>query len=73
MKFIVYIPYYWPDWWENFLHHCNDIAEANDWKVVTVINYQLKPHGKFIKTSTQGAYLRWDHPKYHTEFVLRWS
>lgn len=72
-KHIVYIEYFWPDYWENFLHHCNDIAETNDWNIVTVINHQLKPHGKYIKTSLHGSYLRWDDPKYHTLFVLRWS
>ena len=72
-KYCVSIKYWWPDYWENFLHHCNDIAEANNWNVMTVINHQLRPHGKLIKTKTQGAYLRWDHAMHHTAFVLKWS
>ena len=72
-KFRVSIPYYWPEYFENFLKYCTVIAEANDWQITTTINYQLKPHGRFIQTKTQGAYLRWDNEKYHTEFVLRYS
>jgi hypothetical protein len=72
-KYNVYIAFFWPDWWENFLNHCNDIADANDCEIIKVINQQLKPHCKFIETSKKGAYLRWDDTMYHTEFVLRWS
>lgn len=69
----VYISYFWPEWWENFLHHCNDLAEINNQDVITVINQQLKPHGQYIKQSVLGAFIRWNDPKYHTAFVLRWS
>ncbi len=72
-KYCVSIKYFWPDWWENFLHHCNDIAEINDWNVNDVINYQLKPDGKYIPSSDQGAYLQWDDEKYFTAFLLRWA
>jgi len=65
--------YYMPDYWENFLHYCNDIAKWNDWDVITVIEKELKPHGKFIDQGFLGDYLRWDDEKYHTLFVLRWS
>jgi hypothetical protein len=63
----------WPDYFERFIDHCNDIAKENNWNVYTVINYQLKPHGRLIKTSTQGMYLRWNDATHHTAFVLRWS
>lgn len=64
----------WPDYFENFVSHCNDIADKNNWDVRTVMDYQLRPMGgKVIKTSTQGWYLRWDEEKQHTMFVLRWS
>ena len=64
----------WPDYFENFVMHCNDIADKNNWDVRTVMDYQLRPMGgKVIKTSTQGWYLRWDEEKQHTMFVLRWS
>ena len=72
-KFIVRIDQFWPDYFENFVHHCNDIAEKNNWNVRTVMNYELKPYGRWIPTRTQGSYLRWDEAKYHTAFVLRWS
>jgi len=72
-KYIVSFNHYLPDYFENFLHHCNDIADKNNWDIRTVINYQLKPHGKYIRTKTQGSYLRWDDPTYHMFFVLRWS
>jgi hypothetical protein len=63
----------WATYFENFYHHCQDIAMKNDWHIDTVTNYELKPHGKLIKTKTQGWYLRWDDEKYHNMFVLRWS
>lgn len=62
-----------PDYWENFLHHCNDIASANGWNVNTVINQELKPHGRYIQCRTSFSYLRWDSEEYHTLFVLKWS
>ena len=70
-KYIVSL-YYMPDYWENFLHHCNDIAQLNDWNVKTVINNQLKPYGKYIESNLLGNYLRWDDEKYHILFLLRW-
>lgn len=70
---IVRIPYWWPDWWGNFLQHCDVIAEYNNLKLTTVVNQHLKPHGKFIQTKADGAYILWDDPKYHTEFLLRWA
>jgi hypothetical protein len=63
----------WPTYFENFYRHCQDIAINNNWMVDTVTSYELKPHGKLIKTKTQGWYLRWDDEKYHNMFVLRWS
>lgn len=72
-KYNVYIAYFWPNWWENFLNHCCDIADAKNCDFITVINEQVKPHGKFIETSMKGSYLSWDHEMYHTEFLLRWS
>lgn len=63
----------WPLYFENFYKHCRDVATKNNWLVDTVANYQLKPHGKLIKTKTQGWYLRWDDEKYHNMFVLKWS
>lgn len=63
----------WPEYFDKFYHHCEDIAHKNDWQTITVMNRQLHPHGKLIQTSTQGWYLRWDDEKYHNMFVLRWS
>lgn len=63
----------WPHYFKNFYYHCLEKAECNDWKVDTVMNYELKPHGKLIKTKTQGWYLRWDDELQHTMFVLRWA
>ena len=65
--------YHMPDYWENFLNYCNDIAQLNGWNVKTVINDQLKPYGKYIDGTLMGGYLRWDDEKYHTLFLLRWS
>lgn len=70
---ITQLDHFWPDYWENFLHHCNDIAVANNWDILTTIDHELKPYGKYIHTSTRGHYLVWDHPKYHTMFLLRWA
>ena len=76
-KFIVNVGHewgnIWPNYFNNFYYHCLKKAECNDWKVDTVMNYELKPHGKLIKTKTQGWYLRWDNEKYHTMFLLRWA
>lgn len=63
----------WPTYFDNFFNYCLDKASENKWHVDTVINYELKPYGKLIKTSTQGWYLRWEHEKYHNIFVLKWS
>ena len=64
----------WPQYFDNFLRHCQNIARSNGWAVDTVMNYQLKPlGGRLIKTSTQGWYLRWDKESNHTLFVLRWT
>ena len=63
----------WPEYFENFYKHCQQISVDNNWLVDTVANYQLKPHGKLVKTKTQGWYLRWDNEKYHNFFVLKWS
>lgn len=72
--FRITIPFEWPNYWRNFLYHCLTISEVNKCNdIIIVINYELKPHGKFIVTKTQGSYLRWDDPKYHTLFLLRWS
>lgn len=76
-RFIVTIPTPfhgpWPNWFSNFYCYCELTAEQNNWLVDTVANYQLKPHGRLIKTKTQGWYLRWNDEKYHTMFILRWS
>lgn len=63
----------WSSYFLNFYKHSLNIAYDNGWQSSTVMNYQLKPHGKLIQTSTQGWYLRWDDEKYHTHFVLKWS
>lgn len=77
-KFLVDIPSHWvkpwPMYFENFYHHCQDIAEQNGWMTLTVINHQLKPlGGRLIQTKTQGWYLRWDKESFHTAFVLKWQ
>ena len=61
------------DWFSKFYNHCAEIADQNGWDTDTVANYNLKPHGKLIKTKTQGWYLRWDNERYHNFFVLKWS
>ena len=64
----------WPGYFERFFGYCQEIAEANNWMPITVMNYQLRPWGgKLIMTKTQGWYLRWDTESAHTAFVLRWS
>ena len=74
----------WPEYFDKFLKHCQDEAdgysevlpdtEYNYEDIVgSIINHELKPHGRLIKTKTQGWYLRWDDAKYHTAFVLKWS
>lgn len=64
----------WPDYFDNFWKHCMDVAITNDWRPITVANYELKPlGGKLITTKTQGWYLRWDNEESHTFFVLKWS
>ena len=64
---------HWAEYFFNFYTSCQEVAIANNWNIDTVCNYALKPHGRLIKTSTQGWYLRWDDEKYHTLFLLRWS
>lgn len=61
-----------PDYWENFLHHCNDIAYRTNQSVIQVIQDQLNPNGKYIDGGL-GNFLRCNDEKYHTLFVLRWS
>lgn len=66
----------WPSYFNNFYMHCQDKASSIGLKGVslgTVINHELKPHGRLIKTKTQGWYLRLDHEKYHNMFVVKWS
>jgi hypothetical protein len=63
----------WASYFENFYKHCQAIAIKGKYNIDTVANYELKPHGRLIKTKTQGWYLRWDDEKYHNMFVLRWS
>jgi hypothetical protein len=77
-KYRVSIPDAWPKYWFNFMTHCEVTLAGHgnyhDYRDLDrYINQQLEPHGKFIRTRTQGEYLRWDDPKYHTAFVLRWS
>jgi hypothetical protein len=77
-KYRVSIPYDWPNYWFNFIKHCQVTLAGHgnyhDYRDLDrCINQQLEPHGKFIRTRTQGEYLRWDDPKYHTAFVLRWA
>jgi len=75
-KYRVLITVDWPNYWLNFIKHCRTNLAGNyhDYRDLDAfVNQQLKPHGKFIRTRTQGEYLRWDDPKYHTAFVLRWS
>jgi hypothetical protein len=82
VKYRVFVPEDWysssPSYWLNFIKHCEVtlVGHGNyhDYRDLDrYINQQLKPYGKFIRTRTQGEYLRWDDPKYHTAFVLRWS
>jgi hypothetical protein len=64
----------WEDYFCKFYNHCVNIANENNWKTETVVNYKLRPWGgKLIKTKTQGWYLRWDKESSHTFFILRWS
>jgi hypothetical protein len=63
----------WPDYFDNFIKHCEAKSNETGWLSETVITHELKPHGRLIKTKTQGWYLRWDDEKYHNMFVLRWS
>jgi hypothetical protein len=64
----------WPKYFNNFWLHCGEVAVKNDWRPITVANYELKPlGGKLIQTSTQGWYLRWDDEKSHIFFILKWS
>jgi hypothetical protein len=83
-KYRVSLPIVWPSYWLNFITHCQDILirncnyhEYRDLEQIAMLDafvkLQLAPHGKFIRTRTQGEYLRWDDPKYHTAFVLRWT
>jgi hypothetical protein len=80
-KYRVSLPSDWSSaiYWFNFITHCHvnliDIHGGyhtyRDFDAF--VNQQLKPHGKFIRTRCQSDYLRWDDPKYHTAFVLRWA
>ena len=64
----------WPQYFVNFVDHCNDRARHTGVIVEVIINHELKPlGGKLIKTSTQGWYLRWDKESSHTFFILKWS
>ena len=77
-KYRVSIPDDWPNYWLNFIKHCQVTLAGHgnyhDYRDLDrCINQQLEPHGKFIRTRTQGEYLRWDDPKYHTAFLLRWE
>jgi len=63
----------WPEYFDKFYKHCQKVAVDNGWQSITVMNTELKPHGRLIQTKTQGWYLRWDNEKYHSLFVLRWS
>jgi hypothetical protein len=75
-KYRVFIPCSAPQYWLNFITHChaNLVGNPYDYRELDpFINQQLKPYGKFIRTRCQSDYLRWDDPKYHTAFVLRWA
>jgi hypothetical protein len=64
----------WPQYWTNFVDHCNNRARYTGVIVEVIINQELKLlGGKLIKTSTQGWYLRWDKESSHTFFILKWS
>ena len=64
----------WPGYFDRFFTHCKEIADANGWMPITVMNTKLRPiGGKLIMTKTQGWYLRWDNEASHTAFVLKWS
>jgi hypothetical protein len=76
-KYRVRFPEDWPDYWLNFITHCQaDLINIGGYHTYrdldACVNQQLKPYGKFIRTRTQGEYLLWNDPKYHTAFVLRW-
>lgn len=62
-----------PDYFENFLNYCNDIANKDNLDVEDVIDQELKPNGRLISSEILGNYLSWDHSKYHVAFLLRWS
>lgn len=57
----------------NFFMQCQTIALQNNWHHNTVMNYQLKPHGRLVRTMTQGWYIRWDNIKYHNLFLLKYA
>jgi hypothetical protein len=61
------------DWFAKFYNHCAGIAEQNGWHTDAVVNRELKPYGRLIKTKTQGWYIRFDDEKYHLLFVIKWS
>lgn len=64
----------WPDYFDKFYKHCQQIAVKGKYNIGTVINYELRPlGGKMIQTKTQGWYLRWDNEASHTAFVLKWQ
>lgn len=64
----------WPKYFDNFYRHCQEVREANQWHIDTVINHELRPlGGRLIITKTQGWYLRWNEEASHTMFVLKWA
>lgn len=71
-KFLVSL-YYMPDYFENFLNYCNDIAVKDNLDVNAVIDQELKPNGRLISSEVLGHFLSWDDSKYHVAFLLRWS
>lgn len=64
---------YWPDYWCNFLDHCQAIAENKHRNLRSVMKQQLRPHGQVSYFAARNTLLTWADCKYHTEFVLRWS
>lgn len=64
----------WPNYFDRFWRDCREKAKEGGWDPLQVANYELRPlGGKLITTSTQGWYLRWDKEESHTFFILKWS
>ena len=61
-----------PDYWENFMHHCNNINPDRAVQLQTVSRELSKWGGVCIRADYEW-YLYWDNAAAHTAFVLRWT